>query len=205
MAQFRRDPRTARLPIGLVALPDDLERLERFALRTPEAAAFLQPTDEAQMRVRASQLLDQAGRWHMPAAERKAHADAALDWLVVEAARPELVYDVYRQEPAVAAALYVPDLSKRASNVLAELGTATSQRSLLEMADLAAQPLPLREAAAVALGRSIDQFGLRLSRDEILQQYEIYNSNAGRNGDTHVVLSTVLDAIEQNNTPTGGQ
>ncbi len=205
VAQFRRDPRTARLPIGLIALPDDLERLERFALRTPEAAAFSQPTDEAQMKVRASQLLDQAGRWHMPAAERKAHAVAALDWLAVEAARPQLVYDVYRQEPAVARALYIPELSKRASEVLAELGTATSQRSLLEMADLAAQPLPLREAAALALARSIEQFGLRLSRDEILQQYEIYNSNAGRNGDTHVVLSAVLDAIEQNNTPTGGQ
>ncbi|MEX2112079.1 MAG: hypothetical protein WD845_02785, partial [Pirellulales bacterium] len=205
VAQFRRDPRTARLPIGLIALPDDLERLERFAQRTPEAMAFMQPQDEAQMKVRASQLLDQAGRWHLSAAERKAQAESALDWLAVEAARPELVYDVYRQEPAVASALYIPELSARASAVLASLGTATSQRSLLELADLAAQPLALREAAATALARSIGQFGLRLSRDEILQQYELYNSNAGRNGDTHTVLSAVLDAIELNNTPTGGQ
>jgi HEAT repeat protein len=205
VAQFRRDPRTARLPIGLVAIGDDLERLERFAARTPHAMAFVQPADEAQMKIRAAQLLDHAGRWHLSAAERKAQAVSALDWLAVEAARPELVYDVYRQEPALATTLYIPELSARAAAVLAELGTATSQQALLEMADLAAQPLALREAAASSLARSIAQFGLRLSRDEILHQYDLYNSNAGRNGDTHTVLGTVLDAIEQNNTQTGGQ
>ena len=89
--------------------------------------------------------------------------------------------------------------------MLAELGTATAQRSLLELADLATQPAAAREAAAAALARNIEMFGLRLTRDEILQQYDLYNANAGRNGDTHDVLSAVLDAIEQKNTPAGGQ
>ncbi len=205
VGQLRRDRRPSLLPLGLVAPADELQRVGDFAHRTPRAEAFVQPENEAQMKVRASQLLDRAGRWHLSAAERKAQATAALDWLAELAARPQRVFDVYRQEPAVVAALYMPELTTRATAVLAELGTATSQRSLLELADLPTQPLVAREAAAAAFARNVEQFGLRLTRNEIMHQYDLYNSNAGRDGETHSVLSTVLDAIEPKNRPAGGR
>ncbi|MGD9720867.1 MAG: HEAT repeat domain-containing protein [Pirellulales bacterium] len=203
VAQLRRDPRTARLPIGMLAPPDDLERVTLFAEQTPLAEAFLQPPNEAEMRVRANQLLARGGRWHVPANERQEQAVAALDWLAALAASPQRVFDIYREEPAVTSALYVPELTTHASAVLGDIGTASAQRSLIKLADLGTQPLDAREAAAAALARNIGQFGLRLTGDEVMQQYDLYNSNAGRNGDTHTVLTAVLDAIEQKPTPAG--
>jgi CheY-like chemotaxis protein len=197
VAQFRRDKRTAALPIGIVAPLEDLERVEAFARITPRCAAFIQPDSPDTMRIRAGDLLARSGRWHLSAAERKAHAVAALDWLARLAAHPQNVFEVYKQEPAVDAALYVPDLSTRASAVLGELGTTSAQHSLLELVNLETQPLEARQAAAAAFARNVDQFGLGLSRDEIMRQYDLYNGNAGRNGDTHVVLTMVLDAIER--------
>jgi hypothetical protein len=165
---------------------------------------MLQPQNESEVKVRAGQLLARAARWHIPAAERQAYAMAALRWLAVLANHRQSAFDVHREEPAVAAALYTPRLSEAGSAVLAELGTATSQQSLIELADLETQPFAAREAAATAFARSVARYGLRLSRGEILRQYDLYNANTGRNGDTHAVLMAVLDAIEQKTTPTGG-
>ncbi len=205
VAQLRRDARTSRLPIGLMAEPDDMERVELFASRTPPAVPMLSPANDAEMRVRAGQLLARAGRWHVPAAERKAYAMAALRWLAILAVHPQTAFDVRTQEGAATAALYLAELSPLAAAVLGEMGTATSQQSLVELADLETQPLASRQAAANALARSVSQFGLRLTRDEIHRQYDLYNANAGRNGDTHNVLTAVLDAIEQKGGPAGGQ
>ena len=70
------------------------------------------------------------------------------------------------------------------------MGTAHSQRSLLDLANLSAQPLETRQAAADAFAASMRRFGIRLSSDELLRQYDLYNDNAGRNADTHVVLGS---------------
>jgi hypothetical protein len=43
----------------------------------------------------------------------------------------------------------------------------------------------------------VRKFGILLSRDQILAQYDLYNTNAGRNADTHAVMTTVLDALER--------
>jgi hypothetical protein len=205
VAQLRRDRRTARLPIGLVAPLEDLPRVEQFARDTTRTMALLEPRNDAEMKLYCGKVLALGGRWHVTAAERRTHAIAALGWLVALARQRSRVFDVYRQQPAVEGALYVNELSPAAADFLGELPTAKAQRSLLELADLATQPLEARSAAAAAFARSVQRFGLLLSRNEILQQYELYNSNAGRNGQTHDVLGAVLDAIERKNAPTGGQ
>jgi HEAT repeat protein len=204
VAQLRRDRRTALLPIGLIATLDDMDRVERFARDTTRAVALLQPRSDAEMKLYAGQVLARGGRWHVSAAERRSQAIAALDWLVALAERPKGVFDVYSQQAAVEGALYVPELSPAAAAFLGELGTATAQRSLLELADLATQGPEARQAAATAFARSTGEFGLLVTRDEILHQYNLYNANAGHNADTHAVLSAVLDAIERKNAPTGG-
>jgi hypothetical protein len=82
---------------------------------------------------------------------------------------------------------------------------SSAQRSLLEVINSSTQPLATREAAAAAFAHSRQEYGVLLTRAEILQQYELYNANAGRNADTNLVLGAVLDAIEGKDAPTGGQ
>jgi CheY-like chemotaxis protein len=196
IAQLRRDGRTAALPVGLVAPLEDLDRVQRYGFKLPRAAVMLQPQNDAEMRLFANQLLALAGNRHVSAAERKAQAIAALDWLAKISSQTQNVFDVGRHEGALLEALYVPDLSARAAAVLGQLGTATSQRGLLDVADLAAQPIATRKAAVAAFARSVRKFGVFLSPQEILDQYGLYNSNAGRDADTHAVLGAILDALE---------
>lgn len=196
LAQLRRDRRTALLPIGLIAPLDDLDRVQQFARSSTRTEAFLQPQDAAQMQLFTERVMARAGVDRVSADERKRQAIAALDWLAALGEMPN-VFDVKRQESSVVQVLYVPDLSARAATVLGELATVNGQRSLLELADLEAQPLSARAAAAAAFARSVRKYGIMLERAEILEQYALYNANSARNADTHAVLGAILDAIEQ--------
>jgi hypothetical protein len=44
---------------------------------------------------------------------------------------------------------------------------------------------------------------MMLTREEILQLYNIYNANAGRDADTHAVLGSILDVIEHKDESAG--
>jgi hypothetical protein len=193
---LRRDRRTAALPIGLMAPLEDLERVQRFAREVPLAEAFLQPQRQEEMNIFCELLASRSGRDHVSAAERKAQSIAALAWLAKLSSQSQSVFDIRRQEPAVTRVLYVPELSVHAAQVLGQLGTASSQRSLLELAGLATQSLEIRQAAAAAFARSVRKYGILLSREQIMAQYDLYNSNAGRHGETHEVLGEILNAIE---------
>ena len=199
LAQLRRDRRTALLPVGLIAPLDDMDRVKRFAERSARAEAFLQPQNEPEMRLFTEQVLARAGRAHVTRDERKAQAIAALDWLVALSERPQRVFDLRRQESALEQALYKPELSARAATALGQLGTVKSQKTLLELADSGLQPLAARQAAVAAFASSVRKHGLLLTRDEIMRQYDVYNANAGRDADTHTVLSAILDAFERAN------
>jgi CheY-like chemotaxis protein len=204
LAQLRRDRRTALLPIGVIAPVDDLDRIGRFAATVPRVEAFLQPQKPEEMSIFTAQVLARSARWHVAAPERKREAVAALDWLAELAERRDRVFDAARQEPAVVRALFVPELSATAATILGQSATALAQRSLVELADLPTVSLESRQAAARAAVRAMERYGILLTTPEILAQYDLYNTNAGRDSDTHAVLTTILDAIERKKVPLAG-
>lgn len=196
LAQLRRDRRTAQLPVGLMAPLYDLERVERFARRAGRAEAFLQPQNEAEMKLLAGEMLAHAGRWYLTNAERKVQALRALEALAALTQSPQQVFDVGGIEAAILPLLYVPEVAPRAAELLGEIGTGESQRAFLELAGSAVQPLAMRKAAVAVFARSVRKHGILLLTDEIRRQYDLYNSNAGRDAETHEVLGAVLDVIE---------
>lgn len=197
VAQFRRESRTRALPIGIIAPVEDWQRVESYAMNVPRVFPMLQPTRPEEMKLLVDQMLAMAGRRHVSAAERKVHAAAAIEWLAELTARPQHVFDIRQYESTLLDVLFVPELSEGATVVFSNLGTPASQRRLLELADLTSQPAPARQAAAAAFARSVRRYGVLLTKPEILEQYAIYNSNAGRDPETNAVLTTVLDAIER--------
>src|SRR5690606_6044312 len=104
------------------------------------------------------------------------------------AQQPSGVFDIGQLEMTVIPLMYVPELSGRAIELLADIGNQAAQQSLVQLANAAAQPLATRQAAVTALARSIRKYGTLLTADEILAQYDFYNLNAGRNRETHLVL-----------------
>lgn len=201
LAQLRRDRRTALLTVGVIAPLYDLDRVKRFAAASKRAEAFLQPQNADEMKLWTGAVLARAGRWRVSHEERLVEAVTAVDWLAALSSRSQRVFDIHRLEPAVVRALYVGDLTPRAAEVLGHLGTATGQRNLLELANVTTLSLETRLVAVKALSDSIRQHGVMLTSGEILQQYDLYNANAGRDAETHDVLEAILNAIERKNDP----
>ena len=111
------------------------------------------------------------------------------------AAAPQ-VFDFRDYEKQLVPLLYVPSLSASASAAMAQFGTHTSQQSLLQIANRTSQPLPSRQAAAVAFGDSVRHFGVRLTKGEILGQYDRYNQSASEDAASQELQGAMLDAIE---------
>ncbi len=131
LAQLRRDRRTAMLPIGFIAPYDDQARVESFARRAGRAVAFLQPQNDAEMKLLVSDVLAHAGRSHVAAQERAAEALAAIEWLVELGDTNQRVFDISQLEPSIVPLLYVPQVAGKALELLAEIGTGEAQRASL--------------------------------------------------------------------------
>lgn len=194
--QLRKDRRTALVPIGLMTRYDNLPRIRNYSLRVPRSTVMLQPETPEQIKIHADTLTGMGGSWELSNEERMAQAGAALDWLILLGQRRPQVFDLLLVEDAVLRALYTPELTTRAIVVLGQLGTAKAQQALIELANLGTQSREMRDAAVEALARAFAERGIMLTSGELTRQYELYNSNAGRDPDNHAVLGSILDAVE---------
>ncbi len=201
VAQLRRDRRTAELPVGLIAPLDNMERVQNYARRAGNLEVFLQPQNDAEMKLFVGDVLAHAGRSHVSVEERRQQALAAIDWLVALAQSPGPVFNIGQLESTIIPLVYVPDVAGKAIELLSDIGTEPSQKALVQLADNSAQPLATRQAAVTALARSIRRYGTLLTSDELYAQYDLYNLNAGRNRDTHRVLGALLDVLEHRGDP----
>jgi hypothetical protein len=163
--------------------------------------AFLQPQNDAEMKIFVGDVLARAGQSHVPVEQRRLQALAAIGWLVKLAQQHTGVFDVAQLEAQIIPLLYVPEMAGRAIELLADIGNQQSQQALVQLANASAQPLATRQAAVTALAQNIRKYGTLLTSGEIYAQYDLYNLNAGRNRDTHVVLSALLDVLEHQGDP----
>ena len=196
LQRLRRDNRTARLAIGIIASTEDLERARRLARDTGLAAVIYRPVDTASLDRQLKPLLALAGQRLVPPEERQEQARQAVTWLADLAASDQEIYNLRRVERSVTAAVRVPASGPMAARVLGSLGTATSQKTLVDVASEQVQPVETRQAADRAFANSVARFGTLLTTGEINLQYDRYNESADQDPDTQKVLNSILDTIE---------
>jgi CheY-like chemotaxis protein len=196
LERLRADNRTAKLPIGIVAASDELSRAERLARLFPPAMVIVPTENEALLDGQLRRLMAQAGRGAVGGEERDRQAERALDWLNEMSQTPPGLYNLRRIERAVAAALERPEFGRKAANVLAGFGTASSQKALVDLASQPLRPLEVRQAGAAAFTESVVRYGTLLTTAEIARQYERYNQSETQDRETQSLLGSMLDAIE---------
>ncbi len=195
--QLRRDGRTALLPVGIFAREDQFDRARRVAERTARAEAFYRPQEQAAAQWQVERVLALAGPNAVGPADRVRFAGLALERLdELSRGRGRVLYDLGRVEAPVLGALAVPAVSGQAAAVLANLGTAQSQQSLVELASRPMAPAADRLAAASAFTRSVERYGILLTTPEIRLQYDRYNQSARRTRRRRRILGLILDSIE---------
>jgi hypothetical protein len=196
---LRRDRRTASLPIGIMARSERLDQLKNQMSFDRLTEVFPAPQDDESANFQARRLLALAGRHLAGQAERIAQAEKALDHLAVlcEDRQKYSMYDVLRQQDAVIAALFAPELSARAANVLGLIGSPQAQQALVDLASRHALPLKQRQAAAAAFADAAARRGVLLTTAAIQLQYDRYNESESFPVETQQLLGSILDTIEQ--------
>ncbi|HEY2148137.1 MAG TPA: hypothetical protein VGH32_09380, partial [Pirellulales bacterium] len=195
--QLREDPRTADVPICVMAELDDRAFAEQSFRGIPRVFVELRPPNLAEMKRIAALGGQLAGDRLVPVKLRQQEAVWALDALWALATLPPEIANVRKYESSIERALYLPLTSSHAAAVMARLGTPSSQRALIDLASISSQPIEIRKAAGAAIRQSVRQFGLRLSPSEILIQYDRYNQSAKLDKETQQLLGAMLDVIEK--------
>jgi HEAT repeat protein len=195
---IRRDPRTGRIPVGLIVRNPALIRAEQLARKDPLTVAHPLPYDASTLGTALQRTLRQNSISRTSPQTRLAHGDQALGWLadLVAARRHYPFYEVLAHEGVFTAALNVPDLAARAVQALGEAGTPTAQAALVQAASQLAQPLELRQAAAKAFDTAVQRHGVQLTSSQILAQYTRYNASEKLDADTQQILGSLLNSIE---------
>jgi len=196
---FRQDGRLGRLPIGVMAAGDKLDRAAAVAALEPLVEAFPRPVDSATLSLLIERLRRGIGRSAVTKDERLAHAAAALDWMLQLTENPNTYgfYELAKQEPAVEIALQTPELTGRAALVLGRIGSSRAQLGLLDLASNRARTILDRRAAAAGFRDAVERRGIMLTRAEVLRQYERYNQSEAADRETQQVLGAILDTIER--------
>jgi hypothetical protein len=195
---LRLDRRTAQLPVGVVARQKHQIAAKRFARADPLTLVLAPPQTQEDVKDDVQRLLEVSGRGQLSPNERIRAAGFALEALAKLAEKPESYgfYDLLSMDQQMVEVLNSPLLSAKAARLLGFLGTPAAQQALVRFASTHLQPLAARQAAAAAFATAVGRRGLLLTRDELLDQYEVYNASEFLDRQTQQVLGSLLDTIE---------
>lgn len=195
---LRRDPRTAPLPVALIAREHRLEEMRRIAEIDALTLAMPRLHDAQTALFQIDRLQGLLGRDYVTFDERLRAASWALDTLAKLAASAHnyAFYDLIAEQDALESALANPSLAERAAAALGSLATPQAQRALLAAASESSRPIKERQAAAAAFAAAVGRRRVLLTSEEILQQYDRYNASRNSDAATQEVLGALLDAIE---------
>jgi tetratricopeptide (TPR) repeat protein len=195
---LRRDYRTARQPIGVMARGERLSKLTETFAGDPLVSVFPRIHSVEVVMNEVDKLKAIAGRNLVGAGERVAEALSALSALIVLAKNPTTFsqYSLDQLEPAVIRALNSPPLAAEAAALLALYATAKAQTALVDFASQNSRPLADRQAAAAAFVAAVKTRGIGLTQGQIALQYDRYNSSQSLDKPTQELLGSILDAIE---------
>lgn len=198
LQQLRHDPRTASIRVGLIARENHLDQAERLGRLDGLAKGFSRPLDDKATQWQIEQLGAIAPDTFVSFETRQRQAARALELLTELSRSSNKVYDLRSVQNAVMAASHNPRLAVKAVGLLANINSAQSQQTLVELAGRFTLPLAVRQAAASAFRENTQKHGILLTSAEIRQQYQRYNETEKLDASTQRVMGLILDCLEVN-------
>lgn len=196
LARLRADFRTARLPVIVLAEPEDVSRLRTRLYADPYTLVFIRPATPEHLKTQLALNPPPGSAVVVEGPERLRRAQLALASLRQLLETKNSVFNVRPYEQNLLKAAVSPSLAKSAVGALAYFGSAAAQRTLIETASAHVRPLDVRQAAASAFCENVIRHGTLLTTDEIQKQYAAYNASESLDRPTQELLGAILDAIE---------
>jgi CheY-like chemotaxis protein len=196
LQDLRNHPPTAATPIIVLAEDDELGELRERWDDDPLSSVVLRPRSLEGMKYAVDTAIRRAGDRIVPPEVREQQAAEAIRSIAALSASAPKHFSFRDFEQELLPLLYLPALGPLTAEVVDGFGTHGSQQALLAIINRTSQPLASRQAATLAFGESVRRFGVRLTKDEILRQYDRYNASKFEDAATQQLLGAVLDAIE---------
>ena len=197
---LRLEPRTAKIPV-LILAPGTIYDTT-IALVEFDPLSIVLPTphnrnDAAWCVEQAEALLVDAPP---SAALRLQQAALAIDWLdtLYESNAQNVRQSWQDVEAAATAAVYMPAMRESALSILATIGTPETQTLLLNYASRVGSPILDRRLAFQTLIENAEAGGIRLTNEQLLHQYDLYNASRMEDEASQQLLNDILDWIELN-------
>jgi hypothetical protein len=196
--QLRRTPATALVPIGLLAPAGQLADAEQIAAEHWSVIAFSRPdTLAANAAIIGKLELTLPRGWPTPE-QRLEQAAQALEWIDRLLSDGRTFYNLRGRPESIETALTASAIPTQANlQTLAKVGTAASQRMLLNYVNQSVLPMETRQQAAAAFASAVERRGVLLTTEEIRRQYDRYNASETADAATQQLLGGVLDTIEK--------
>ena len=196
--QLRQDWRTRRLPLAVLYRQENETRAIRVADNDDLTIAMPFTVNPELVNLQVLQLARFSSVWQLTIDDRRLHSDFALKWLAKAAKGGEdyAYLDLASYEQQIGQLIFSHGSEAMAAEILSALGTADSQRMLINYASELGLPIENRQAAAAAFTRSVEKNGVLLTSSEILQQYDRYNASELDTVESQKVFGSILDAIE---------
>ena len=197
--QLRKDPRTAELPVALLARVETMERARRIATEETRMVAQPWPSSAEFVRLGLDELQAVSEGRVVAGEERARQAQAAIALLETAVSHPQVFdfEDLYAQEALLLELTTSGSVGSEALRVVAALATPQAQLSLVEMIGNSLLSIEVREAAADAFSQAVDRRGLLLTTREIRRAYDRRNAAADEDPRSQAVLDRMLDTIER--------
>ncbi len=196
--QLRQDWRTKQLPIVILYRSENSNRAQRIARDDEMTVAMPFTTNTELVGLQVEHMKRFSAVWPVTIDHRRFHSEFAISWLNKVATSPGLsrVFDITNYEARLSKLLFTPGWEYEAAQIMAKLGTADSQRTLVSYASELGIAIDARGSAAAAFKVSVKENGLLLTSKEIIEQYNRYNASRTESKESQRVLGDILDSIE---------
>jgi len=193
---LRRDPRTKRIPVGLLYRESSKSRMDSYGRQDPLTATFPMALDPSLVARQLERLRLRRGLDTLQPETRLEYALWANQQLAQLASDPARGYDLAAHQEQVADGILRQPVTRSAARYLARVGTPFAQRKLLAIVTQPSLPIEVRRATLQELKQAFEAKGLLLTRDEIQQLYDAYNQNTSEPAESRQLRSDLLDVIE---------
>ena len=185
-------------PLPSIEGSRDRSRAQRLADVDPLTFSLFEPNSADQMLFQTKTLRQAVTYQAISVEERLSQAKICLEWFGKVLADPDnygFFNPVQYQEPIIDA-LFFPLLCAPAAEALANIPTPQAQKALLALASQNTEVLENRKLAASAFGEHVKSYRILLTRNEITQQYDLYNKSIDGLQEELDILGELLDSIE---------
>ena len=195
--EFRTDPKTAGLPIGIIVDSTNEHRAENLVVNDPLSTLFFMPNGEELAARDVKKLIALAGENFVPKAERLAQCYTALKLFRTIIQKSPGGYDLDRWLLILKESMQQAEQAILAVDILACMEGPAAQVALADTAGNVYLPLKTRQSAASAFARNLSRYGIGLSKVEIQQQKDRYDSTQGRGAEEEALQWSILKSINQ--------